>query len=38
MPEVEEVVHRRRSYAIVEKVDRVAARIVRRLNPRARPA
>jgi hypothetical protein len=36
--EVEEVVQRRRSYAIVDKVDRVAARIVRRLNPRARPA
>jgi hypothetical protein len=38
VPEVEEVVQRRRRYAIVEKVDRVAARIVRRLNPRARPA
>jgi hypothetical protein len=37
-PEVEEVVRRRRSYAIVEKVDRVAAAIVRRLNPRPRPA
>jgi hypothetical protein len=36
--EVEEVVRRRRSYAIVDKVDRVAASIVRRLNPRARPA
>ena len=34
--EVEEVVQRRRRYAIVEKVDRVAARVVRRLNPRAR--
>ena len=33
-PEVEEVVHRRRRYAIVDKVDRVAAGIVRRLNPR----
>jgi hypothetical protein len=38
MPEVEEVVQRRRRYTVVEKVDRVAARIVRRLNPRARPA
>ena len=36
IPEVEEVVQRRRRYAIVEKVDRVAARVVRRLNPRAR--
>ena len=32
--EVEEVVKNRRRYAIVDKVDRVAARIVRRLNPR----
>ena len=38
LPEVEEVVQRRRRYAIVEKVDRVAAGIVRRLNPRPRPA
>jgi len=38
LPEVEEVVQRRRSYAIVDKVDRVAAQIVRRLNPRARAA
>jgi hypothetical protein len=37
-PEVEEVVRRRRRYAIVDKVDRVAAQIVRRLNPRPRPA
>jgi hypothetical protein len=37
-PEVEEVVQRRPSYTIVDKVDRVAARIVRRLDPRARPA
>jgi hypothetical protein len=37
VPEVEEVVHRQRRYAIVEKVDRVAAAIVRRLNPRPRP-
>ena len=32
--EVEQVVRNRRRYAIVDKVDRVAARIVRRLNPR----
>jgi hypothetical protein len=39
LPEVEEVVRRQRRYAIVEKVDRVAARVVRRLNPRRpRPA
>jgi hypothetical protein len=38
MPEVEQVVRRRRRYTIVEKVDRVAATIVRRLNPRPRPA
>jgi len=39
LPEVEEVVRRRRRYAIVEKVDRVAARVVRKLNPRRpRPA
>lgn len=38
LPEVEQVVERSRRYAIVEKVDRVAASIVRRLNPRARPA
>ena len=37
-PEVEEVVGERRRYSIVEKVDRAAAAIVRRLNPRARPA
>ena len=35
-PDVEEVVRRRRRYAIVEKVDRAAAAIVRRLNPRTR--
>ncbi|HSB38513.1 MAG TPA: hypothetical protein VLD13_05435 [Gaiellaceae bacterium] len=33
-PEVEEVVQRRRRYAIVEKIDRVASAVVRRLNPR----
>jgi hypothetical protein len=37
-PEIEEVVQRRRRYAVVEKVDRIAAAVVRRLNPRARPA
>jgi hypothetical protein len=37
-PEVEEIVHRRPGYAIVEKLDRVAAAIARRLNPRPRPA
>jgi hypothetical protein len=37
-PEIEQVVRRRRGYAIVEKVDRVAAAVVRRLNPRTRPA
>ena len=35
-PDVEEVVDRRRRYAIVDKVDRVASAVVRRLNPRAR--
>ena len=39
IPEVEEVVERRRRYTIVDKVDRVAAQVARRLNPRpARPA
>jgi len=37
LPEVEEVVHRSRRYAIVEKVDKVAASIARRLNPRSTP-
>ena len=36
--DVEQVVRRRRRYAIVEKVDRVAARIVRRLDPRTQTA
>jgi hypothetical protein len=35
-PEIEAVVRERRRYAIVEKVDRAAAAIVRRLNPRSR--
>jgi hypothetical protein len=38
IPEVEQVVRRRRRYTVVQKVDRVAAGIVRRLDPRARPA
>jgi hypothetical protein len=38
LPDVEDVVHRRRRYAIVDKVDRIAAAIVRRLNPRTRRA
>jgi len=38
IPEVEQVVRQRRRYAIVQKVDRVAAGIVRRLDPRAKPA
>jgi hypothetical protein len=33
-PEVEEVVHRRPRYAIVDKVDRVASAVARRLDPR----
>jgi hypothetical protein len=37
-PEVEEVVRRRRRYAIVDKVDRVAAAVARRLYPRPRPS
>ena len=34
-PPVERVVTERRGYAIVEKIDAVVARIVRRLDPRA---
>jgi hypothetical protein len=37
-PEVEEVVRRRTRYAIVDKVDRIACAVVRRLNPRLRPS
>ena len=33
-PSVEEVVERRRGYAIVEKVDRIVAQVVRQLDPR----
>jgi hypothetical protein len=36
-PEVEEVVRRRRRYSVVEKVDRIAASVVRRLDPRLKP-
>ncbi len=32
--EIENIVRQRRRYAIVDKVDRVAAWVVRRLNPR----
>jgi hypothetical protein len=31
---IERIVERRRHYAVIEKLDRVVARIVRRLNPR----
>ena len=37
-PEIENVVRRRRRYTVVEKVDRIAASVVRRLYPRPRPA
>jgi hypothetical protein len=37
-PRVEQVVGRRRGYAIVQKVDKVVARIVRQLDPRAEAA
>jgi hypothetical protein len=37
-PGVEEVVQRRRGYAIVEKVDRIVAQVVRQLDPRTGPA
>jgi hypothetical protein len=37
-PKVEQIVSRRRGYAIVQKVDKAVARIVRRLDPRAQPA
>jgi hypothetical protein len=36
-PEIETVVRRRRGYAVVKKVDAVAERIVRQLDPRADP-
>jgi hypothetical protein len=37
-PDVEKIVRRRRGYAIVRKIDRAVAKIVRRLDPRAEPA
>ena len=36
-PEVEHVVRTRRGYAIVRKVDRAVARVVRQLDPRTEP-
>jgi hypothetical protein len=37
-PEIERIVRHGRGYAVVKKVDAVAARIVRKLDPRAEPA
>jgi hypothetical protein len=37
-PEIERVVRHGPGYAVVRKVDAVAARIVRKLDPRAEPA
>ncbi len=37
-PEVEQVVRRRRGYAVVRKVDAVVAMVARQLNPRAEPS
>jgi hypothetical protein len=37
-PEIEHVVRRRRGYAVVKKVDAVAQRIVRKLDPRTETA
>jgi hypothetical protein len=37
-PQVEQIVGRRGDYAIVQKVDEVVARIVRKLDPRAHAA
>jgi hypothetical protein len=37
-PDVEKIVRERAGYAIVRKVDEAVARVVRRLNPRPRPA
>jgi hypothetical protein len=34
MGPIEKVVERRRRYAVIEKVDRVVARVARQLNPR----
>ena len=35
--DVEQVIRHRRGYAIVQKVNRVVARIVRQLDPRTKP-
>ena len=37
-PEIEKIVRQARGYAIVKKVDAVAARIVQKLDPRSEPA
>jgi hypothetical protein len=37
-PDIERIVRRRRGYAVVKKVNAAAARIVRKLDPRAEPA
>jgi hypothetical protein len=37
-PEIEKIVKRRREFAVVKKVNAAAARIVRKLDPRAEPA
>ena len=37
-PEIEKIVSRRRGYAVVKKINASAARIVRKLDPRAEPA
>jgi|SRR5436309_4599788 hypothetical protein len=37
-PDVEKIVRERAGYSIVRKVDEAVARVVRRLNPRPRPA
>jgi hypothetical protein len=37
-PDIERIVQRRRGYAVVRKVNAAAARIVRKLDPRAEPA
>ena len=37
-PKVERIVRNRRQYAVVEKIDAVVARVVRRLDPRPEPA
>ena len=37
-PEIEKIVRRRHGYAVVKEVNAAAARIVRKLDPRAEPA